>query len=83
MQIICSLLTIYLVVIFARILLSWVRVTPDSAIAPIAAMIVSVTDPVMSPLRRAIPPVRMGAAALDLSPIVLIIGLQILIGTIC
>jgi len=82
-QIICSLLTIYLVVIFARILLSWVRVTPDSAIAPIAAMIVSVTDPVMSPLRRAIPPVRMGAAALDLSPIVLIIGLQILIGTIC
>ncbi|HUW03097.1 MAG TPA: YggT family protein [Acidimicrobiales bacterium] len=83
MQIICSFLTIYLVVIFARILLSWVRITPDSAIAPIAAVIVSVTDPVMSPLRRAIPPVRMGAAALDLSPIVLIIGLQILIGSIC
>jgi len=82
-QIICSFLTIYLVVIFARILLSWVRITPDSAIAPIAAVIVSVTDPVMSPLRRAIPPVRMGAAALDLSPIVLIIGLQILIGSIC
>ena len=83
MQIICSFLTIYLVVIFARILLSWVRITPDSAIAPIAAVIVSITDPVMSPLRRAIPPVRMGAAALDLSPIVLIIGLQILIGSIC
>jgi YggT family protein len=82
-QIICSFLTIYLVVIFARILLSWVRITPDSAIAPIAAVVVSLTDPVMSPLRRAIPPVRMGAAALDLSPIVLIIGLQILIGAIC
>ncbi len=83
MQIICSFLTIYLVVIFARILLSWVRIGPDSPIATIAGVIVTLTDPVMGPLRRAIPPVRMGAAALDLSPIVLIIGLQILIGAIC
>lgn len=83
MQIICSLLTIYLVIIFARILLSWVRITPDSAIAPVAAAIAAVTDPVMGPLRRAIPPVRMGGAALDLSPIVLIIALQIFIGAIC
>jgi YggT family protein len=82
-QIICSLLTVYLVVIFARILLSWVRIGPDSPIAAIAGVIVALTDPVMGPLRRAIPPVRMGAAALDLSPIVLIIGLQILIGAIC
>lgn len=82
-QLICPLLTIYLVVVFARVLLSWVRITPDSPMAPIAAAIISVTDPVMAPLRRAIPPIRMGAAAIDLSPIVLIFGLQIFLGWIC
>jgi YggT family protein len=38
--------------------------------------------PVILPLRRVIPPVRIGGGMLDLSPIVLIIGLQILIRVI-
>jgi len=40
-------------------------------------------DPVLRPLRNAIPPVRIGGAALDLSPLVLIIGLQIARAVIC
>lgn len=79
----CALLQLYLVVIFARILLSWIRVSPGSAIEPIARGIVAVTDPVMAPLRRAIPPIRLGAAALDVSPIVLILGIQLLIPFVC
>ncbi len=39
--------------------------------------------PVLIPLRRIIPPVRMGGAALDLSPLVLLIGLSILSNAIC
>ena len=40
-------------------------------------------DPVLRPLRNAIPPLRIGGAALDLSPLVLIIGLQIARAVIC
>jgi YggT family protein len=42
-----------------------------------------VTDPVLAPLRRAIPAVRLGSVALDLSPIIVIIGVQVLRGIIC
>jgi len=41
-----------------------------------------VLQPVLSPLRRVLPPVRLGNVALDLSPLVLIIGLSILRGLI-
>jgi YggT family protein len=39
-----------------------------------------VLQPVLSPLRRVLPPLRIGTVALDLSPLVLIIGIQVLIG---
>lgn len=37
-----------------------------------------VLQPVLAPLRRVLPPLRIGGMALDLSPLVLIIGLRIL-----
>jgi len=40
-------------------------------------------DPVLRPLRNAIPPLRLGGMALDLSPLVLIIGLQVTAAIIC
>ncbi len=40
-------------------------------------------DPILRPLRNAIPPLRLGGAALDLSPLVLIIGLQVADWIIC
>ena len=41
-------------------------------------MIYNLTEPVLGPLRRAIPPMRMGAAAIDLSPLIIIIGVQVI-----
>jgi YggT family protein len=38
--------------------------------------------PVILPLRRVIPPIRIGGGALDLTPIILLLGIQILIGII-
>jgi len=40
-------------------------------------------EPVLAPIRRAIPPLSVGRTRLDLSPLILIIGLQILRGIIC
>ena len=38
------------------------------------------TDWALEPLRRIIPPVRLGNMALDLSPLVLLFGIQIIQG---
>ena len=42
-----------------------------------------ITDPVLVPLRRILPPVRMGAVGLDLSPLVAFFGIVFLQRLIC
>jgi len=44
----------------------------------IAEVIYTMTDPPIRALRRIIPPVRIGSISIDLSFLVLVIGLQIL-----
>ena len=83
MGIVCSIIQLYIIVVFARILLDWVRVPGDHPVGRVRSALSIVVDPVLIPLRRIIPPVRMGAAALDLSPLVLLIGLSILSSAIC
>lgn len=77
MDTICLFLNLYMLVIFARVIFSWVRVTPGTAVASLYSGIYRLTEPVLGPLRRAIPPMRLGAGALDLSPLIVIIGIQL------
>ena len=37
------------------------------------------TEPVLGPLRRALPPVRLGGMGLDLSPMIVLLGIEIII----
>lgn len=74
-----SLLTIFLMLIFARIILSWFPPS-GGVVDQIREIVHRATDWAMEPLRRILPPVRLGSVALDLSPIVLIIGINILQG---
>ena len=64
-------------------MLSWFPLDPNGFMATVAGFLYMLTDPVLGPLRRMLPAVRLGSVALDLSPIVVIIGIQILIGIIC
>lgn len=82
-DIVCTLLGIYLIIVFVRVVLSWFPIDPDGPIATVAGFFHLLTDPIMEPLRKALPPVRMGSVGLDLSPIVVIIGLQVLRGALC
>jgi YggT family protein len=59
MQLICALLYVYLIVLFGRAILSWFPLQPGSAWASIASVLVQLTEPVLAPLRRVIPPVGM------------------------
>ena len=77
MDFICSLLYLYTFVILARIIMSWVRITPGTPVASIYSAIFSITEPVLGPLRRMIPPVRMGMGAIDVSPIIVLVVIQI------
>ena len=70
---VCTLLNLYVLVILARVIFSWVRVQPGTPVASIYSVVFNLTEPALGPLRRAIPPVRMGMAALDLSPIIVIV----------
>lgn len=78
MALICTLLNLYLLVIFARILFSWIRVEPGTPVASIYSFVYNLTEPVLGPLRQVIPPVRLGMAALDLSPIIILIVIRII-----
>ncbi len=74
----CLILGIYTLIILARIIFSWVRVEPGTPVASIYSVIFALTEPVLGPLRRAIPPMRMGMAAIDLSPLIILVGVQLL-----
>lgn len=78
MGLICTLLFFYQWVILARILMSWIRIEPGTPVASIYSVVFNLTEPVLGPLRRAIPPVRMGMAALDLSPIIVFVGITLI-----
>ena len=78
-SLLCALTQIYTFAVFARVLFSWIPLSPDSPVTVVRTWLVRITEPVMGPLRRALPAVRMGRVSLDLSPIVLIIALQWLV----
>jgi YggT family protein len=79
-QIICFLLQLYLLILLGRIVLSWFPVSSDGAMARVQRFLFGVTEPVLAPLRALLPPVRFGAVGIDLSPIIVFFGLNILLG---
>lgn len=82
-QIILFVLWIAVVLLIARFVLDWVQMLarqwrPSGVIAVLCEGIYSVTDPPLRAVRGVIPPLRLGAVVLDLSPMILLIGIFIL-----
>jgi len=73
-DLLCSLINVYFIILFARIILSWFPMQPGTPVASIASIIYQLTEPVMGPVRRIIPTIGM----IDISPIVVFFGLRIL-----
>ena len=66
-----TLALVYLVLIFIRIIMSWIpRIPYNRYLAAVLKFVSDVTDPYLNLFRRFLPPVRLGPGALDLSPIV-------------
>ena len=64
--------------LFLWIILSWVQVPHDHPIGQIKSILDQFYNRILAPIRSAIPMVRIGMAGLDLSPIVLILGVNFL-----
>lgn len=82
-----TLILVYIVLIFIRILMSWIpRIPYNRVLDAVLTFVKDVTDPYLNLFRRFIPLVRLGPGALDISPIVatfvLIIGGNILVSVI-
>ena len=73
-QLISSVLRLYLLFLVAWIVLSWFPTSPGSAMEGVRRFLGMFIDPVLTPLRRVIPPLGM----FDISPIVVFIGIAII-----
>lgn len=79
MEIVCFLLQLYLLVLLARIILSWFPLADSGPMASIQRTLYAVTEPILGPLRSVLPPVRLGSVALDLSPLVVLLAVNVLL----
>ena len=70
-EVISLTLSIYLIAIIAQVILSWIGPQGHN---PIIGILYSLTEPVMRPARRLLPPM----SGMDLSPILVILALQLL-----
>lgn len=82
-SIIIFVLWIAVLLLISRFVLDWVQMLarqwrPEGFVAVLCEGIYSVTDPPLRAVRGVIPPIRLGAVAIDLSPMILLIGIFIL-----
>ena len=83
MRILCILLTVYWFILFARIIASWIRPPMEGPLRTLWTVLYDLTDPVLRPFRNLIPPIRMGAMAMDLSPILVFVIIGVLQRVTC
>lgn len=82
LDLVAFLLEIYFYAVFAWVILSWIRVSSTHPLGRVQFFLDRIIYPVILPIRRVVPPVRIGGGALDLSPIILLVGIRILIAII-
>jgi YggT family protein len=77
--IICALVTAYMIVLAGRAIMSWFPIRPGTPGASIYGILHDLTEPVLAPMRRVIPP----AGMFDLSFLILFVLLSIVRASVC
>ncbi len=83
-QVIHVILQLFLLLLFARFVIDWVQVfarewTPKGIALVVLEVVYSITDPPILFIRRFVPPLRLGAIALDTSFIIVLISVYLLL----
>ena len=76
-NLVCNLFAVAFVLLFARVVLSWIPIAPGSPLTPVYSFVFAVTEPVLAPIRSALPPLNVGGVGLDLSIFVVFILLEL------
>ena len=71
---ICDILRVFGLVLLVRIVLSYFPLKPDSPLGNIRSLFTRITEPVVAPLRRILPPI----GGFDLSPLLVGFAAQLL-----
>lgn len=79
MNIVCLLINLYVLALFARIVLSFFPIAPGSPVAPVYSALYAITEPVLGPIRRVLPPIGVGGMGIDLSPLIVTFAVRLLI----
>jgi YggT family protein len=74
-EVLCLVVSLYIVALLLRIVLSWFPLNPYGFMGRASMVLVRVTDPVLAPVRRVVPPV----GRIDLSPLIVLLVLQIVV----
>lgn len=69
---ISQVISLYTLVIFVRIILSWFPVSPGGAFGQVNRVLYQITEPVLGPARRLIP----SLGPIDISPIIVVVALS-------
>ena len=75
----CDIITVYTIVLLLRAVMSWFPPSSNGGFTAVFRIVMDLTEPVLAPLRRVIPP----AGMFDLSFTVLFVFLIIVRGRIC
>jgi YggT family protein len=74
-EVVCAALNVYLLILVARAILSFFPVRPGTGLASFSHVLAQLTEPVIAPVRRIIPP----AGMFDLSFLVVFIVIQLIL----
>ncbi|SDX95836.1 YggT family protein [Modestobacter sp. DSM 44400] len=85
LQILSSVLLVFLILLFARFVIDWVMVLarswrPQGIVAAGLEVVYATTDPPLKAVRKVIPPLNLGTIRLDLGFMVLLFAVFILRG---
>lgn len=83
MDILCSLLNVYVLVLFARMLTSWFPVQPGTFLASLSTLVYDLTEPVLRPVRGMLPPTQIGGVGIDFSLTIVLFGVVLMQRGIC
>lgn len=87
MELLCTAIRIYLLVVVLRIIIGMVvefgQIPAGHPVRRFSEILGKAVDPVLAPIRRFVPGLPLGNVHLDLSPLILLVGLSLLSGFIC
>jgi YggT family protein len=78
-QVLCPIINIYILILLARAVMSWFPIRPGTGAASFLHVLMQLTEPVLAPVRRVIPP----AGMFDISFLVVVVVIEIIHGIIC